>query len=123
MPGAPYQVGRHSNGERFTGASNGKNMTHANDAAPAIARTPAQKAYARQLLLMDIHITWGKLRREELASLAGRDELVALVVARYGIAAETAGREVDALLNGRSLGGDGVDPAPVAGDRPAADAA
>lgn len=98
-------------------------MTHANDAAPAILRTPAQKAYARQLLLMDIHITWGKLKREELAVLASRDELVALVVARYGLAAETVRREVDALLNGRTLGGDGADPAPVPDDPPAADAA
>ena len=72
-------------------------------AAPARAWTPVQHAYARQLLLMDIHITWTKLTREEVATLRHRDELVALLVARYGLAAETARRDVDVLLGGRTL--------------------
>jgi hypothetical protein len=82
-------------------------MTNGNDTATstafASARTPAQHAYARQLLLMDIHITWEGLRREELAALKGRDELVTLLVARYGLEKEAAWRDVDALLNGRTL--------------------
>ena len=81
-------------------------MTDGNDAAvptaSASAWTPAQHAYARQLLRMDIHITWGKLTREEVAALRDRDELVTLLVARYGLAAEIARRDVDVLLGGRT---------------------
>jgi hypothetical protein len=78
-------------------------MTNGNEAAPATAWTPAQHVYARQLLLMDIHITWDRLRRGELAALKDRDELVTLLVARYGLKKETARRDVDALLGGRTL--------------------
>ena len=85
-------------------------MTNGNDVgasvAPASARTPVQHAYARQLLLMDIHITWARLTREEVASLRDRDELVTLLVARYGLAAETARRDIDTLLGGRTLAND-----------------
>ncbi len=85
-------------------------MTNVNDAgtsvAPASARTPAQHAYARQLLLMDIHITWSRLTREEVAALKDRNELVMLLVARYGLEKETARRDVDALLGGRTLASD-----------------
>ena len=72
-------------------------------AAPARAWTPVQHAYARQLLLMDIHITWTKLRREEVAALRDSDELAALLVARYGLTREIAQRDIDALLAGRTL--------------------
>ena len=82
-------------------------MEDGNDAAapatPARAWTPAQHAYARQLLLMDIHITWSRLTREEVAALGDLDELVTLLIARYGLAAETARRDVDVLLGGRTL--------------------
>ena len=82
-------------------------MTIENDAAasiaPVSARTSAQRAYARQLLLMDIQITWNRLTREEVAALKDRDELVMLLVARYGLESETARRDVDVLLGGRTL--------------------
>ena len=66
-------------------------------------RTPRQNAYARQLLLNDIRLTWGKFTDQELTELDDTDALVTQLAERYGLPRHIAQPDADALLQGRSL--------------------
>jgi hypothetical protein len=46
---------------------------------------------------------WKRLSRQEISALKTSRELVALVVAKYGIRTNAARRDVEALLDGRTL--------------------
>ncbi len=70
---------------------------------PATARTPAQQAYGRQLLRMDILLTWPRFTLKALSGLRDREQLVARLTATYGLERQAAQRELDALLKGRAF--------------------
>lgn len=53
------------------------------------------------ILLTDIGSKWEKFSRQELSGLRSSDDLVAQIVAKYGIEKDVAQREVHALVNGR----------------------
>lgn len=57
----------------------------------------------RNGMLNDIGARWNKFSRQELSDLKTNDELVTQVVARYGVEKMAAQRDVDALMNGRTL--------------------
>jgi hypothetical protein len=59
----------------------------------------------RQHILSEIGARWRRISRQELASLATNDQLVAQIVDNYGIDKDVAQREVDTLMNGRNLNG------------------
>ena len=46
---------------------------------------------------------WKRLSRQEISALKTSRELIVLVVAKYGIKPNAARRDVEALLDGRSL--------------------
>ena len=68
-----------------------------------IAPMQDQPPTARQTLLADIGAKWAKFSRQELADLKGNRDLVAQVVAKYGLAKDAAQRDVTALLKGRTF--------------------
>ena len=57
----------------------------------------------RDDVLNAISARWKRLTRQEISALKTSRELVVLVVARYGIKPNAARRDVEALLDGRSL--------------------
>lgn len=57
----------------------------------------------RSDVLKAIGSKWSKFSREELAEFKTSDEVVAQLVAKYGVEKDAAQRDVDALMNGRSL--------------------
>jgi hypothetical protein len=57
----------------------------------------------RDDVLNAIHSKWGKFSKQELDALKTNDELVTQVAAKYGIEQDAARRDVDALMDGRSL--------------------
>ncbi len=74
--------------------------------AAAVAATPqeqARTAEARQALLGDIRLKWGKFTDQELRELKSNDDLVTLLVARYGLEKATAQRDADSLRAGRNI--------------------
>jgi hypothetical protein len=82
-------------------------MTNGNDATASITplntMTPAQQAYARRLLLMDISLNWPRLRLEELSRLKGRDEIAKRLIETYNLDPGSARRELDVVLRGRDF--------------------
>jgi len=68
-----------------------------------MARMQDQPPTARQTLLSDIGARWTRFSRQELADLKGNKDLVAQVVAKYGVAKDTAQRDVATLLKGRTF--------------------
>jgi hypothetical protein len=57
----------------------------------------------RDDVLNAIHSKWSKFSKQELDALKTDDELVIQVAAKYGIEQDAARRDVDALMDGRSL--------------------
>ena len=57
----------------------------------------------KHIVLKDIGAKWGKFSETELSALKGKDDLVAQVVAKYGLEKPQAQRDVDALLRGRQF--------------------
>lgn len=55
------------------------------------------------VVLKDIAAKWDKFSQTELSALTGRDDLVARVESKYGLARTIAQTEVDALLKGRAI--------------------
>jgi hypothetical protein len=74
-----------------------------NVAPKAGVATPATAAETKQIVLKEIGAKWGKFSEQDLSALKGRDDLVAQVVARYGLEKAQAQRDVDAILNGRQI--------------------
>ena len=54
-------------------------------------------------VLNAVSAKWKRLTRQEISALKSNRDLITLVVARYGIKSNAAKRDVEALLDGRSL--------------------
>ena len=65
--------------------------------------TPATAAETKQIVLKDIGAKWDKFSEQDLSAIKGKDDLVAQVVAKYGLEKAQAQRDVDTVLNGRPL--------------------
>jgi hypothetical protein len=65
--------------------------------------TPATAAETKQIVLKDIGAKWDKFSEQDLSAITGKDDLVAQVVAKYGLEKAKAQRDVDTVLNGRPL--------------------
>ena len=74
-------------------------------AAPSPANDDFVSDAERDEMLNDIATKWRRFSRQELAALQTNDELVTEVVAKYGMEELAAQREVEALMDGRSLAG------------------
>ena len=59
----------------------------------------------RPRVLRDLAARWRRFTSEELAGVHTNDELVGRIVAKYGVNANTAQRDVDTVMNGRNLSG------------------
>lgn len=57
----------------------------------------------RNDVLNAIGAKWSKFSKQELSDLKTNDELVTLIVAKYGVEKIAAQRDVDTLMNGRNL--------------------
>jgi len=62
-----------------------------------------RKALQKRELLAEIGGKWGKFSEQELSDLKNEDDLAVQLAAKYGIEADTARREIAALMNGRSF--------------------
>jgi hypothetical protein len=67
------------------------------------AVTPATAAETKQIVLKDISAKWDKFSAQDLSAIKGKDDLVAQVVAKYGLEKAQAQRDVETVLNGRAL--------------------
>jgi hypothetical protein len=72
----------------------------ASNASTAKAATPAE---ARQIVLKEVGAKGGKFSEQDLSALKDNDDLVTQVVANYSLEKGQAQRDVDALLNGRTI--------------------
>jgi pyruvate-formate lyase len=68
----------------------------------AVAK-PQTAAESKQLVLKEIGAKWTKFSEQDLSALKGKDDLVAQVVAKYGLEKAQAQRDVDAMLKGRHI--------------------
>jgi hypothetical protein len=57
----------------------------------------------KQIVLKEIGAKWSKFSEHDLSSLKNKDDLVAQVVAKYGLEKSVAQRDVNALMKGRHL--------------------
>ena len=57
----------------------------------------------KQIVLKEIGAKWSKFSEHDLSSLKNKDDLVAQVVAKYGLEKSVAQRDVDALMKGRHI--------------------
>ena len=57
----------------------------------------------KQIVLTEIGAKWDKFSAQDLSGLAGKDDLVAQVVAKYGLDKVQALHDVEALLAGRQF--------------------
>jgi hypothetical protein len=71
--------------------------------APATNKAARSEDNDRNDVLNAIGAKWSRFSRQELSDLKTNDELVAQVVAKYGVEKIAVQRDVDALMNGRNL--------------------
>ena len=57
----------------------------------------------KQIVLKEIGAKWSKFSEHDLSSLKDKDDLVAQVVAKYGLEKSVAQRDVDVLMKGRHI--------------------
>ena len=57
----------------------------------------------RDDVLNAVSAKWKRLTRQEISALKSNRDLISLVVDKYGIKSNAAKRDVEALLDGRSL--------------------
>jgi hypothetical protein len=69
-------------------------------ATPQMQDNPAQ---AKKLLRADIGGKWGKFTTQELTDLKDNDDLVNLLVAKYGLEKDAAQRDAAAIVQGRAF--------------------
>jgi len=67
------------------------------------APTPMQARAEAKLLRSEIGNKWGKFTTQELDDLKNNDELVAALVAKYGLAKDAATRDAAAVVQGRAF--------------------
>ncbi len=75
----------------------------ASPAAPTPAPTPMQARAEARMLRAEIGDRWDKFSPQELDALRNNDDLVAQLVAKYGLAKDTATRDAAALVRGRAF--------------------
>jgi len=71
--------------------------------ANAVAPNPMQARAEAKMLRDEIGSKWGKFTTEELTNLKNNDDLVAQLVAKYGLAKDAATRDAAALVKGRAF--------------------
>ena len=71
--------------------------------APATNNDARPQLDKRTEILDAIGAKWSKFSKQELSELKTNDQLVTQVVDKYGVEKIAAQRDVDALMNGRSL--------------------
>ena len=69
----------------------------------AAAPTPMQARAEAKLLRSEIGNKWGKFTTQELDDLKNNDDLVAALVAKYGLERDTATRDAAAVVQGRAF--------------------
>ena len=77
--------------------------TSSTTTAAATNRMQDQSVERKLILLTDIGGKWGKFSKQELSDLKSSDDLVAQVVAKYGLEKDAAQRDVDVLVKGRAF--------------------
>jgi hypothetical protein len=68
-------------------------------AQPVVAATDAASTGMRS----EIQLKWGKFSADEIDALKSKDDLVAMIQAKYALDKSQAQRDVDAFANGRQL--------------------
>ncbi len=71
--------------------------------APAMNHDARADDKERDEVLNAVGARWKRLSRQEILALKTSRELIALVVEKYGVKTTAARRDVEALLEGRSL--------------------
>lgn len=71
--------------------------------APAMNDDARSGDRERDDVLSAVGAKWKRLSPQEISALKTSRELISLVVDKYGIKANAAKRDVEALLDGRSL--------------------
>ncbi len=74
------------------------NTTVTQAIAPTQTHLPAK---VKAMIGKDIRAKWDKFSESDVTAPKNKDELVTQVVAKYGTEKVQAGRDVDAVLNGR----------------------
>lgn len=69
--------------------------------ANATQPNPMQARAEAKLLRSEIGNKWGKFTRQELDDLRDNDDLVAALVAKYGLEKDAATRDAAAVVQGR----------------------
>jgi enoyl reductase-like protein len=69
----------------------------------AAAPTPMQARAEARMLRSEIGNKWGKFTTQELDDLKDNDELVAALVAKYGLDKAAATRDAAAVVQGRAF--------------------
>jgi hypothetical protein len=69
--------------------------------ASSTAPTPMQARAEAKMLRAEIGNRWDKFTQPELDALRNNDDLVAQLVAKYGLGQDAATREAAALVQGR----------------------
>jgi hypothetical protein len=79
------------------------NQEDAMSQAPPMNDDAREDDTERDDVLNAVSAKWKRLSRQEISALKTSRELIVLVVAKYGIKPNAARRDVEALLDGRSL--------------------
>jgi hypothetical protein len=98
----PIFMGRRSTSLRSSGSQT-DNQEDVMSQAPAMNNHASSNDNDRENVLAAVSARWKRLSPEEISALRTSRELIALVVAKYGIKTNAARRDVEALLDGRTL--------------------
>ena len=71
--------------------------------ANAAEPTPMQTKAEAKLLRSEIGNKWGKFTTQELDDLKDNDDLVAALIAKYGLEKDAATRDAAAVVQGRAF--------------------
>jgi hypothetical protein len=69
----------------------------------AAAANPMQAKAEAKLLRSEIGNKWGKFTEQELTDLKDNDDLVAALVAKYGLEKDAAARDAATVVQGRAF--------------------
>jgi hypothetical protein len=75
-------------------------MTNVASTPPVKSETAAE---TRQIVLRDIGAKWSKFSEQDLSAFKNKDDVVAAVVAKYGLEKAQAQRDVEGLMKGRHI--------------------
>jgi hypothetical protein len=80
--------------------TNQPSTTGVNASAPNVTQ---EQRESRQILLNDIGGKWNKFSKQELDGLKDSNDLVAQVVAKYGVDKAAAQHDINGILKGRTI--------------------